>query len=422
MNNKLTLLVVAFSFFVFSCKNKTEKEEIKSTAVTGITLPDGFSATIFADSLGAARHIAISPNGVLYVKLGGVKNGHGIVRLEDANKDGVAEKISGFGNYGGTGIAFDKNYLYATSDDNIYRYKLENGEVPGSPVEELVVEGLVNKGQHSSKPITLDDAGNIYVTIGAPSNSCQEKDRTAGSPGMNPCHILDSAGGIWQFKTDKLNQHYADGLRYATGIRNIVALCWNSSANELYGVQHGRDDLDRLYPKLFTEQQRVDLPAEEMFQITKGSDFGWPYCYYDQYQKEKVRSPEYGGNGKLTTGCDDKGKPIYAFPAHWAPNGLLFYTGSQFPEKYRNGAFIAFHGSWNRAPQEQGGYNVVFLPFKEGKPSGDYEIFADGFAGKTKTPNGAAHRPCGLAQGPDGAIYIADDQNGRIWKITYTGK
>lgn len=422
MNNKLTMLVVAVSFLVFSCKNKTEKEETKSTAATGIILPDGFSATVFADSLGAARHIAISPNGVLYVKLGGVKNGHGIVRLEDANKDGMAEKISGFGNYGGTGIAFDKNYLYATSDDNIYRYKLENGEVPVSPAEELVVEGLVNKGQHSSKPITLDDAGNIYVTIGAPSNSCQEKDRTAGSPGMNPCHILDSAGGIWQFKTDKLNQHYADGLRYATGIRNIVALCWNSAANELYGVQHGRDDLDRLYPKLFTEQQRVDLPAEEMFQITKGSDFGWPYCYYDQYQKEKVRSPEYGGNGKLTTGCDDKGKPIYAFPAHWAPNGLLFYTGSQFPEKYRNGAFIAFHGSWNRAPQEQGGYNVVFLPFKEGKPSGDFEIFADGFAGKTKTPNGAAHRPCGLAQGPDGSIYIADDQNGRIWKITYTGK
>lgn len=239
---------------------------------------------------------------------------------------------------------------------------------------------------------------------------------------MQPCPILDSAGGIWQFRTDKTNQHYSDGNRYCTGIRNIVALDWNGANNELYAVQHGRDDLDRLYPKLYTEEERVQLPAEEMFRIEKGDDFGWPYCYYDGLKDLKVQSPEYGGDAKKTTGCESKEKPIYAFPAHWAPNGLLFYTGNQFPEKYKNGAFIAFHGSWNRAPQEQAGYSVVFLPFKDGVPNGDYEVFADNFAGGKKTPSDADHRPCGLAQDNDGNLYISDDRNGRIWRVSYSNK
>ncbi|MGE5108808.1 MAG: PQQ-dependent sugar dehydrogenase [Sphingobacteriales bacterium] len=414
--------IAAFALFIFSCRsNKSETEEIKSTAET-ITLPPGFHSTVLADTVGSARHIAVSENGVVYVKLDNHNPGRSILRLIDTNKDGVADNITGFADYSGTGIAIGNGYLYASSNDKIYRYKLENGEVPSSPKEELIVQGLINHGQHAAKSLAIDDAGNIYVNIGAPSNGCQVEDRTPGSPGMSPCPILDSAGGIWQFKTDKLNQTYGDGLRYASGIRNMVALSWNKPANDLYGVQHGKDDLDRLYPDLYTQEQRVELPAEEMFLITKGSDFGWPYCYYDHLQKKKVQSPEYGGDGKKTTGCNDKGQPIYAFPAHWAPNALLFYTGSQFPEKYRNGAFIAFHGSWNRAPKEQAGYNVVFLPFKDGKPSGEYEVFADNFAGKEKTPNDAAHRPCGLAQGPDGSLYVSDDLHGRIWKITYKGK
>jgi glucose/arabinose dehydrogenase len=421
----MKLFIPAFFILVvaISCNNEN-KQEVKGSSPTdtSIVLPEGFSATVFADTLGKARHIAVNSNGDVYVKLEAVKNGRGILRLRDTNNDGVADDISGFGDYGGTGIAIKNGYLYATSDDNIYRYKLGQDGTPDPASGEMIIVGLVNKKQHSGKTIALDDAGNIYVNIGAPSNSCQLDDRQTGSPGMNPCPILDSAGGIWQFKADKANQRYADGVRYCTGIRNIVALYWNSQVNSLYGVQHGRDDLDRLFPDKFTEAQRVELPAEEMFQIHRGDDFGWPYCYYDRMQKLKVQSPEYGGDGKKTTGCDTKQKPIYAFPAHWAPNGLLFYTGDQFPAKYKNGAFIAFHGSWNRAPQPQGGYSLVFLPFKDGMPGGDYEIFADGFAGAKKTPNDAAHRPCGLTQGTDGSLYISDDQNGRLWKVTYTKK
>jgi len=426
MKNLSLLMVICLLLILNSCKEgskeKEQKEETTTAAgATNITLPDGFSSVVMADSLGRARHITVNSNGDVYVKLEEVKDGKGILRLRDTNNDGVADSITGFANYAGTGIAIKNGFLYASSDDNVYRYKMENNEVLAN-TEEMIVEGLVNKREHASKSIAVDNSGFIYVNVGAPSNSCQEKNREKGSMGMNPCTILDSAGGVWQFRVDKSKQHYSDGVRYVTGIRNIVGLDWNSSANDLYAVQHGRDDLDRLFPDLYTEEQRVELPAEEMFRMKKGSDFGWPYCYYDQQQKKKVQSPEYGGDGKKTTGCENKGQPIYAFPAHWAPNALLFYTGNQFPEKYRNGAFIAFHGSWNKAPREQAGFNVVFLPFKDGMPSGEYEVFADGFAGATKTPDGAAHRPCGLAQGPDGSLYISDDKGGTLWKITYKGK
>ena len=395
----------------------TNRSEKKEDAV--ITLPPGFSATVFADSLGQARHIVVNDNGDVYTKVKKLYKGNGIIRLRDANRDGVAEDISGFGNYQGTGIAIKNGWLYASSDDNIYRYKLNANSEAEPASEELIVTGLVNKRQHESKPITLDNAGNLYVNIGAPSNACQEKDREKDSKGQDPCPILETAGGIWQFKADLKNQSYSQGTRYITGIRNIMALDWNAQMNELYGVQHGRDDLSRLYPDKYTVDEGVELPAEEMFQLKKGADFGWPYCYYDQVQKKKLVSPEYGGDKVKTERCDDKGQPIYAFPGHWAPNGLLFYTGTQFPEKYRNGAFIAWHGSWNRTPREQQGYFVTFLPFKDGMPSGDYEIFADGFAGPNKTPQGAVFRPCGLAQDPDGSLYICDDQKGRIWKVTY---
>ena len=199
-----------------------------------------------------------------------------------------------------------------------------------------------------------------------------------------------------------------------------MGLDWNAQQNQLYAMQHGRDQLATLFPKQYTNEQNAEIPAEEFFLVKKGSDFGWPYCYYDPIQNKKLTAPEYGGDGKSTSRSAGKGLPIMAFPGHWAPNDLLFYTGTMFPAKYKNGAFIAFHGSWNRAPLKQGGYCVVFVPFANGKPSGKYEIFADGFTGKESIMGSgqAKYRPCGLAEGPDGALYISDSQVGKIWKIT----
>ncbi|HEY0432515.1 MAG TPA: PQQ-dependent sugar dehydrogenase, partial [Chitinophagaceae bacterium] len=390
-----------------------------------LQLPPGFEAIEVTPGIGGARHLVVNTNGDIYVKLSTPKNGGGIVVLRDKNGDGVADETSRFGDYGGTGIAIANGYLYASSNTDVYRYKLDaNNQVADTKNPEKIVTGLLDKEEHNSKSIALDNAGNIYVNIGAPSNACQVQDRTKGSPGQDPCPLLQTAGGIWQFKVNKTNQSYAQGLRYVTGIRNVVGLDWNKQQNELYLMQHGRDQLHELFPDMYTEKQSAELPAEEMLLAKKGSNFGWPYCYYDEFQKKKVLSPEFGGDGKKQGRCAYVPPPVVAFPGHWAPNALLFYSGNQFPDHYRNGAFIAFHGSWNRAPEPQAGYKVVFVPFKGGKPSGDYEIFADGFTGRTelKGPGQAKHRPTGLATGPDGSLYIADSEKGTIWKIVYKGK
>ncbi|MGK6352461.1 PQQ-dependent sugar dehydrogenase [Parapedobacter sp. DT-150] len=389
----------------------------------GLTLPEGFGALKVADSIGEARHIVVNPAGDIFVKLQQPVDGQGIIMLSDADGDGKAEEHTGIGDYGGTGIFIKGNFLYASSNSEVFRYTLdENGRVANPDAPDTVVTGLIDRRQHNSKSIALDDAGNLYVNIGAYSNVCQEKDRTPSSPGMRPCPILDSAGGIWRFRADGVKQRYGDGQRYATGLRNVVGLDWNQQAGALFVMQHGRDNLHDFYPEQYDGETGIDLPAEAMYRLSEGADAGWPYVYYDHHQQKKIVNPEYGGDGKQE---GDAGilDPVVAFPGHIGPNALLFYTGDLFPARYKNGAFVAFHGSWNRAPKQQG-YLVAFVPFENGQPSGDWEVFADGFAevDSIAAPGDAKHRPCGLAQGPDGSLYVSDDVNGTIYRIVYAGE
>ena len=419
------IVILLFS----GCKEKQEnsvKEPVLKISPDneGIIVPDGFGVMKVADSLGAPRHIAVNSKGGVYLKLRKPIDGEGIIYLEDQDGDGIADSKKGFADYGGTGMYLDKNYLYASSDEEIFRYKLNaEGEVtePNSP--DTLVTKLVSYRTHATKSFTMDGDGNIYVNIGAYSNACQETDRTLGSPGVMPCAILDSAGGIWQFRSDKFKQSYGEGKRYATGLRNVVGLDWNYKLNKLVVTQHGRDQLNTLYPDLYDMETSAKLPAETMYIINEGDDAGWPYIYYDQFQNKKILSPEYGGDGKKTAG-ENAIDPIATFPAHMAPNDLLFYTGDMFPEEYKNGAFIAFHGSWNRAPEKQKGFLVAFVPFNDGKPSGEWQIFADGFAGieEVYSPSEANHRPTGLAQGPDGSLYVSDDAGGTLFRIVYNKK
>lgn len=392
---------------------------VKITAEAGLTLPAGFSANVIADNLGTARHLVATPEGDIYIKFDRAKPNQGIIVLHDNGT--TATQKSTFGNYSGTDILIKNGYLYASSDNEVFRYKLNaKNEVADPNAVEKIVTGLIARRDHRAKAITLDNDGNIYVNVGAPSNSCQVKDRAPGSLGIPNCPLLDSAGGIWQFKADKLNQTYKDGVHYATGLRNVVGMAWNQQNNQLYVMQHGRDGLFSMFPEHWDAKQSAILPAECMYAIKKGDNAGWPYIYYDQIQKKKILAPEYGGDGKKT-GMPNAIDPVAAFPGHLAPNGLLFYTGNQFPEKYKNGAFIAFHGSWNRAPEPQDGVFVVFQPFKNGKPDGAWEVFADGFAGspEKKAAGRADHKPTGLAQAADGSIYVTDDNKGTIYKISY---
>jgi len=410
---------LSISLAAFATGNDGIKKAAEDNA--GLKLPAAFTAVKISENIGRARHIAVTAQGNLYVKSSRLYNGKGILFMKDLNGDGIIDTVMGFGKYTGTGIAIKNGYLYASSDEEVFRYKLnDKNEVINPDQPEKIITGLINRHQHESKSIALDNEGNIYVNIGAYANACQEKDRTLHSKGRTPCPILDSAGGIWQFKADKSNQTYGDGIRYATGLRNVVGLDWNNQTNSLFVMQHGRDQLHDNWPELFDSKQSAELPAETMYELHKGSNAGWPYVYYDPIQHKKILAPEYGGDGK-TEGGKDAQDPTVAFPAHMAPNAILFYTGNQFPEKYKNGAFIAFHGSWNRAPEPQKGYLVAFVPFKNGKPSGDWEIFADDFAGGDEfmSPNKAKHRPTGLAQGPDGSLYVTDDVKGAVYKISY---
>jgi len=422
--NKLSLLIIVLAF-LGACQLNSGKKILSDTDNAGLKLPEGFSALIYADSIGHARHLDINSNGDVYVSLSRVKNGGGIVCLRDQDQDGKADIIKYHGIYDGTGIKIHNGYVYFGADTLIVRYQLKEGELVPAETPEIIAGGFTVQNQHATKPFTFDQDGNMYVTVGAPSNACQVQDRTKGSPGIDPCPILELHGGIWRFKANVLNQDQAkDGYRFATGIRNAVAIAWNNTENKLYALQHGRDQLSQFFPEYYSDEKSSQLPAEEFLLVGDGSNFGWPYCYFDPLQNKKVLAPEYGGDGLKVGRCSDSDDPIMAFPAHTAPNDVLFYTGSMFPEKYKNGAFIAFHGSWNRAPQPQEGYYVVFVPFKGSLPSGEWEIFASGFSGVdvVKSPRDAQHRPCGLAQAPDGSLFISDDVNGRIYRILYGGK
>jgi glucose/arabinose dehydrogenase len=403
----------------------------------GLSLPSGFCATVFADNLGHVRHMTVAPNGVLYVNTWSGRFYHNdkppaggfLIALKDSKGEGHADVIERFGagvsqgSAGGTGIAYYNGAVYAEQNDKIIRYVLPTAanEIAPKGDAEIVLSGLPLTGNHPMHPFIIDAQGHIYVDLGSATNSCQLDDRMPGVRGHDPCTELETRAGTWRYDANKTGQHFSPAERYVTGLRNGEGFGIDS-AGRLFATQHGRDQLAQNFSKLYTPAQSAELPAEELVEEHQGADFGWPECYYDRSQQKLVLAPEYGGDGGKKVGiCAEKVAPVAAFPGHWAPNDLLIYTGKAFPAAYHDGAFIAFHGSWNRAPLPQGGYNVVFQPLKDGKAAGDFVTFADGFAGGIKEPGQAAFRPTGLAMAPDGSVYVSDDKHGRIWHITYAG-
>ena len=391
----------------------------------GITLPSGFCAVVAADGIGVGRQMAVAANGDLFVAARSSESSPGaIVALRDTNGDGKFDVREQFAAQGGTGLALRPGFVYLGQDTTIVRYPRKEGELKASGPAETIVT-LPDQPGHRAKGLAFDGNGGLYVNVGAPSNACQstgESDRKPGVPGQLPCPLLENHGGIWRFDANKTGQTQQNGgRRYATGMRQPYALAWHEGS--LYAVMHGRDQLDTLFPKFFTAKQNAELPSEEFMRVTDGANFGWPYCYHDWQQGKRVQSPEYGGDGKKEGDCAKYAAPVTGFPGHWAPGSLLFYSGAQFPARFRGGAFVAFQGSWNRAPEPQGGYNVAFQPLKGSTANGGYEVFADGFAGRKPLarPEDARFRPSGLAQAPDGSIYISDMVKGRIWRVVYRG-
>jgi glucose/arabinose dehydrogenase/mono/diheme cytochrome c family protein len=401
---------------------------------SGLKLPAGFCATIFADEIGHARHMAVARNGVVYVNTWsgeyyGNDTPHAggfLVALQDKAGAGKADVVERFGETvqsggaGGTGIYIYKDSVFAEINDRIVRYSLAASSIVPKDAPVMIVSGLPLGGDHPMHPFIIDAKGTMYVDVASASNSCQLKNRTLKSPGADPCVELETRGGIWRYDANKTGQSFSKADRFATGIRNGEGFAIDADGR-LFVTQHGRDQLHSNWPDFYKPDQEATLPAEEVLLLKQGGDYGWPECYYDGFAQKLILAPEYGGDGKKTGVCANKLAPAAAFPAHWAPNGMVRYDGNKFPKRYRDGVFVAFHGSWNRAPYPQGGYNIVFQPMAGGQASGGCEIFADGFAGAVKSPEKAAHRPTGLAVGPDGALYVSDDVSGRIYRIVYRG-
>ena len=388
----------------------------------GLTLPQGFCALVVANNLGEARHATVAANGDVYVALQG-NNGPAVAALHDSKGDGHFDVIEKFGHGSSTGIELRDGYLWVAHFNSVERYKMTPGQLKPAGEPEVMASGLEGVPEHGDKGIAFDGKGSFYVNVGAPSNACQTRNRARQSPGQDPCPILEQHGGIWKFSDSKPGQTQKDGVRYATGLRQMPAIAWHDGA--LYIVMNSRDSLDTIWPGKFTAEENATRPAEPMYRVDKqGDNFGWPYCFYDYLQNKLFLNPEYGGDGKEAGRCSDFKLPVTSFPAHWAPVDLMFYSGTQFPAKYRNGAFIAFHGSWNRAPLAQEVSNVTFQAFSGANPSGKYEIFASGFAGKTQimNPNEALARADGVAQAPDGSLYITENVKGKVWRVFYRGK
>jgi len=398
----------------------------------GLYFPDGFESVVVVDSVGAARHLAVNNNGDIYIKLRTDKGRNGNVALRDTDNDGKADIIKHFGNYPNDGtfateMRIHKGYLYFSSELVVYRQKLDPNKLIPETKPQVLVRDPFPIRWHNAKSLAFDKKGGMYVTFSAPTNACEVgvvkgADSIDIVKGEYPCSQLKILAGIWKFYEDRPNQSLKSGKRFATGLRSIVGITWNDEDNSLYAVNHGRDYLHNHAPQFYSEWKNAILPAEEFMKIKEGENYGWPYTYYDPFKNKRMMAPEYGGDGEKEAPAG-YANPIIGLPAHWAPNDLLFYKGDQFPARYKKGAFIAFHGSFNRNPYPQAGYIVAFVPFKNGKPNGTWEVFADGFIGKDtiRTMAESKYRPMGLAEGPDGSLYISDSKKGKIWRVMFKG-
>ena len=301
----------------------------------GITLPSGFCATVFADNVGHARHMVVAPNGVLYVNTWSGRyygndmppDGGFLIALQDTKGDGRANVVRRFGdtfaegNHGGTGIALYNGALYAETNDRIVRYALPSGTIAPTAKPETIVSGLPLTGDHPMHPFIIDRDGNLFVDLGSATNSCQVKNRTLKSPGINPCTELETRAGTWRYDAKRTGQHFSPAERYVPDCAMAKVSPSTPAAPftppSTAGITFGE------LAEALQARARSAEPAEELVRLEHGADYGWPECYFDGQQQKLVLAPEYGGDGGKAVGvCAQKRAPIAWFPAHWAPNDL----------------------------------------------------------------------------------------------------
>ncbi len=356
-----------------------ERLEFDESLVKKLQLPKGFQINVFAKDLGNPRKIAIAPDGTVYVTR---REQGDVIALIDRNRDGRADEVRTVASnleYV-NGITIHKNRLYFVTDRELYAANLGRGGKVGKP--ELLINDLPDAGQHPNRTLGFGPDGLLYISVGSTCNACDETNEESAT----------------------LLQAQPDGKKrtiYARGLRNTIGFAWHPQTGELWGMDHGSD------------WRGNDQPPEELNLIQQGQNYGWPFCWGDRQPDVYLPSDPEGATKKEF--CAKTAPPVLTYTAHSSPLDLVFYTANQFPQEYRNDAFVTMRGSWNRNPPV--GYKLVRLRYKDGKPVA-FEDFITGFL----TKDGAAQfgRPVGLSVAPDGSLFFTDDTNGVIYRVTYT--
>jgi len=363
----LILLIFCFSYDFAIAQTLIEK-----SLLNRLSVPKGFSVNVFAENLGAARGLGISPDGDLFVC--SMRAGELIV-LPDADKDGIADKRIVFadGLRNPHSVAFHDGYIYIGETDKITRFRDDDGDLVADGKGEAVITGLPTRG-HFTKTIVFGPDDMMYLSIGSSCNICEERDPRRAA--------------VVRYTPDG-----KDETIFAAGLRNSVALAFNDATGELWSSNNGRDRIGD------------NIPPEEINILREGGHYGWPYCYGDG-----IMNPEYAGRNEL---CNDVIPPVFNMQAHSAPLGMRFYYGTQFPEEFRGDLYIAFHGSWNRTKRT--GYKVVRVILEEGVPV-RIEDFVSGWLHPTGSRWG---RPVDVEIGSDGSMFISDDYKGAVYRVSY---
>ena len=346
-----------------------------------LQVPEGFEVNLYASGLAHPRWMTLAPNGDVF--LAETREGR-ITVLRDEDQDGIADRVETFssGYQRPHGLAFHDGFLYVADLQAVWRVPYVNGALSARGREPITALGALGAANgHWTRNIVFDPSGDyFYVAIGSRTNVNEEP-----AP----------RGSIQRFRIDGTEQ-----TTFAGGLRNPVGIAFFPGTSDLFTVVNERDGYgDDLVPDYFTK-------------VEEGAFYGWPYAYLGPHP-----DPVFGAIRPDLVAATRA--PDLLFQAHSAPVGLTFYDGDKFPEVYRNGAFVTHRGSWNSdAPT---GYRVAFIPFEDGAPAGDYEVFATGFWRRGLETAEVWGRPAGLLVAADGSLLVADDTSRSIWRITYVG-
>jgi glucose/arabinose dehydrogenase/sugar lactone lactonase YvrE len=350
-----------------------------ASIVRQLTVPPGFTVSVFAERLGAPRMLAVGEDGTVYVTR---RDSNDVLALRDdgSGRAGPPRKvITDLRRVHGITLHGGKMYLATIKE--VYAADLRPEGSVSTP--KAIITDLPDGGQHPNRTIGVGPDGMLYIAIGSTCNVCNEPNEEHAT--MLRAKLDGSERGI-----------------YSRGLRNTVGFAWDPKTGLLWGMDHGSDGKGN------------DIPPEELNQLQSSRHYGWPYCYGDRVP-DRYFTGQPVGSSKVEF-CPRTAAPVLTYQAHAAPIQLAFYTGQQFPAQYRGDVFVAMRGSWNREPPT--GYGIVRIRFRDGKPV-RMVPFLTGFLRK----GGSAYtgRPAGLAITKDGALLLSDDTNGAIYRISYTG-